>query len=107
MNELRKTIEDTVEALEWIYGGAPVRKDPVTALKKLKRILNTGPGDPTAWVSNSITRGNGKQLHWTYPEAYRWSSDVTPLWAWDDIKGLWFSPENVYTNRTKILEEIK
>jgi hypothetical protein len=34
-----------------------------------------------AWISDSPTKGNGKQLHWTKSEAWRWSSNITPLYT--------------------------
>ena len=37
--------------------------------------------EPTAWISDSPTKGNGKQLHWTKSEAWRWSSNITPLYT--------------------------
>ena len=37
--------------------------------------------EPVAWVSDSPTKGNGKQLHWTKAEAWRWSSNITPLYT--------------------------
>ena len=37
--------------------------------------------EPVAWISDSPTKGNGKQLHWTKSEAWRWSSNITPLYA--------------------------
>ncbi len=37
--------------------------------------------EPVAWISDSPTKGNGKQLHWTKSEAWRWSSDITPLYT--------------------------
>jgi len=36
---------------------------------------------PVAWISDSPTKGNGKQLHWTKAEAWRWSSNITPLYT--------------------------
>ena len=38
-------------------------------------------GQPVAWISDSPTKGNGKQLHWTKSEAWRWSSNITPLYT--------------------------
>jgi hypothetical protein len=37
--------------------------------------------EPVAWISDSPTKGNGKQLHWTKAEAWRWSSNITPLYT--------------------------
>jgi hypothetical protein len=35
--------------------------------------------EPVAWISDSPT--NGKLLHWTKAEAWRWSSNITPLYT--------------------------
>jgi hypothetical protein len=40
-----------------------------------------GQQEPVAWISDSPTKGNGKQLHWTKAEAWRWSSNITPLYT--------------------------
>ena len=45
--------------------------------------------EPVAWVSDSPTKGNGKQLHWTKSEAWRWSSNITPLYAAPPRKREW------------------
>lgn len=37
--------------------------------------------EPVAWISDSQTKGNGKQLHFTKAEAWHWSSNITPLYA--------------------------
>ena len=37
--------------------------------------------EPVAWISDSPTKGNGKQLHWTKAQALKWSSNITPLYA--------------------------
>lgn len=37
--------------------------------------------EPVAWISDSPTKGNGKQLHWTKAEAWRWSSNITALYT--------------------------
>ena len=37
--------------------------------------------EPVAWISDSPTKGNGQQLHWTKSEAWRWSSNITPLYT--------------------------
>ena len=49
------------------------RASPITVLRL--------PQEPVAWVSDSPTKGNGKQLHWTKSEAWRWSSNITPLYT--------------------------
>ena len=37
--------------------------------------------EPVAWISDSPTKGNGRQLHWTKAEAWRWSSNIMPLYT--------------------------
>lgn len=38
--------------------------------------------EPVAWISHIPTiKVNGKQLHWTKEQAYKWSSDITPLYV--------------------------
>ena len=37
--------------------------------------------EPVAWISDSPTKGNGKQLHWTKAQALKWSSNIMPLYA--------------------------
>ena len=37
--------------------------------------------EPVAWISDSKTKGNGKQLHWTKAQALKWTSNITPLYA--------------------------
>lgn len=36
---------------------------------------------PVAWISDSPTKGNGKQLHFTKANAWKWSSNITPLYT--------------------------
>jgi hypothetical protein len=58
------------------------RASPITVLRL--------PQEPVAWVSDSPTKGNGKQLHWTKSEAWRWSSNITPLYT-EPPKRQWIS----------------
>jgi len=37
--------------------------------------------EPVAWISDSPTKGNGKQLHFTKADAWKWSSNITPLYT--------------------------
>ena len=50
------------------------------AINALRQALETEQ-EPVAWISDSPTKGNGKQLHWTKAEAWRWSSNITPLYT--------------------------
>ena len=47
----------------------------------LRQALEQPEQEPVAWMSDSPTKGNGKQLHWTKAEAWRWSSNITPLYT--------------------------
>jgi hypothetical protein len=49
-------------------------------LEALHEALKTEQ-EPVAWISDSPTKGNGKQLHWAKSEAWRWSSNITPLYT--------------------------
>jgi hypothetical protein len=49
-------------------------------IDELRQALETEQ-EPVAWISDSPTKGNGKQLHWTKSEAWRWSSNITPLYT--------------------------
>ena len=51
------------------------------AIKALRQALEQPEQKPVAWMSDSPTKGNGKQLHWTKAEAWRWSSNITPLYT--------------------------
>jgi hypothetical protein len=52
--------------------------------------------EPVAWISDSPTKGNGKQLHWTKSEAWRWSSNITPLYTAPPKKEwVWLTDEQV------------
>lgn len=42
-------------------------------------------GEPVAWISDSPTKGNGRRLFWTKADAWRWSSNVKPLYATPEI----------------------
>jgi hypothetical protein len=50
------------------------------AINALRKALETEQ-EPVAWISDSPTKGNGKQLHWTKSDAWRWSSNITPLYT--------------------------
>jgi len=77
MTDLRKAAEMALEALER-YGGVDQRA--CDAEEALRQALETEQ-EPVAWISDSPTKGNGKQLHWTKSEAWRWSSNITPLYT--------------------------
>ena len=49
-------------------------------IDELRQALETEQ-EPVAWISDSPTKGNGKQLHWTKSEAWRWSSNIAPLYT--------------------------
>ena len=55
-----------------------VLMDSYLAMQAKKRPVQQ---KPVAWMSDSPTKGNGKQLHWTKAEAWRWSSNIAPLYT--------------------------
>ena len=76
----REAMKQALEALESdpiSHAGLVSRKQAITALRQA---LETEQ-EPVAWISDSPTKGNGKQLHWTKSEAWRWSSNITPLYT--------------------------
>jgi hypothetical protein len=76
----REAMQMALEALESdpiSHAGLVSRKQAITALRQA---LETEQA-PVAWISDSPTKGNGKQLHWTKSEAWRWSSNITPLYT--------------------------
>lgn len=76
----REAMKLALEALEndpVSHAGLVNRKQAITALRQA---LKTDQ-EPVAWISDSPTKGNGKQLHWTKSEAWRWSSNITPLYT--------------------------
>ena len=107
MNDLRKAAEMALEALlNFPHDISDDMFESMTALKAalaqpeqdtsayhgwvLREVLfdNGEPvghrepeQEPVAWISDSPTKGNGKQLHWTKAAAWRWSSNITPLYT--------------------------
>jgi hypothetical protein len=76
----REAMQLALEALESdpiSHAGLVSRKQAVTALRQALEEKR----EPVAWISDSPTKGNGKQLHWTKSEAWRWSSNITPLYT--------------------------
>lgn len=76
----REVMQMALEALESdpiSHAGLVSRKQAITILRQA---LETEQ-EPVAWISDSPTKGNGKQLHWTKAEAWRWSSNITPLYT--------------------------
>ena len=51
------------------------------AIASLINAIEQAEQEPVAWISDSPTKGNGKQLHFTKAGAWRWSSTITPLYA--------------------------
>jgi hypothetical protein len=68
-----EALESDPTSLAWLIS----KKQAITALRQA---LKTDQ-EPVAWISDSPTKGNGKQLHWTKSEAWRWSSNITPLYT--------------------------
>ena len=48
--KLRAAAEAALEALEWVYGGAPVRRDGVAAIRALRAALAEPDAEPVAWL---------------------------------------------------------
>jgi len=91
----REAMQMALEALEnnpATHAGLISRKQAITTLRQAlvdaddtsqERVDETvkSEHEPVAWISDSPTKGNGKQLHWTKSEAWRWSSNITPLYT--------------------------
>ena len=77
----REDMQMALEALEsdpLSHAGLVSRKQAITALRQALKTEQ----EPVAWISHIPTiKVNGKQLHWTKEQAYKWSSDITPLYA--------------------------
>jgi hypothetical protein len=80
----REDIEEAIEVLEDASAEMLMETGEENyyseAIAVLRQALGTEQ-DPVAWISDSPTKGNGKQLHWTKSEAWRWSSSITPLYT--------------------------
>jgi len=80
----REAIEEAIEVLEDASAEMLMETGDenyyVEAIAVLRQALETEQ-EPVAWISDSPTKGNGKQLHWTKAEAWRWSSNITPLYT--------------------------
>jgi hypothetical protein len=91
----REAMQMALDALEnnpATHAGLISRKQAITTLRQAlvdaddtsqERVDETvkSEHEPVAWISDSPTKGNGKQLHWTKSEAWRWSSNITPLYT--------------------------
>jgi len=52
------------------------------ALEALRKAVEQAEKqEPVAWISDSPTKGNGKQLYFSYEQAWKWSSNITPLYT--------------------------
>ena len=81
VRELVKDPSLKVTEIAWKTG---YNKGHVSRLRKeamLQAIEQARKREPVAWVSISPTNKNGKRLHWTKAEAWRWSSKITPLYG--------------------------
>lgn len=80
----REAIEEAIEVLEDASADMLAETGDENyyseAIAVLRQALETEQ-EPVAWISDSPTKGNGKQLHWTKAEAWRWSSNITPLYT--------------------------
>jgi hypothetical protein len=80
----REAIEEAIEVLEDASAEMLAETGDenyyAEAIAVLRQALETEQ-EPVAWISDSPTKGNGKQLHWTKSDAWRWSSNITPLYT--------------------------
>jgi len=58
---------------------ATITRDEYLALRQA--IEQAEKQEPVAWISDSPTKGNGKQLYFSYEQAWKWSSNITPLYT--------------------------
>ena len=72
-----EALEDSNDVARMEFGDEDYYGEAINALRQA---LETEQ-EPVAWISDSPTKGNGKQLHWTKAEAWRWSSNITPLYT--------------------------
>ena len=93
-SELRDVLGHYREALKAQPEQEPVcDKDPFYCLSircqvgKVCKHTAQPEQKPVAWISDSPTKGNGKQLHFTKADAWKWSSNITPLYAVPPRKG--------------------
>ena len=81
----REAMKLALEALENHSGNYKLSKTESVlhknAVDALRQALEQPEQEPVAWMSDSPTKGNGKQLHWTKAEAWRWSSNIAPLYT--------------------------
>jgi hypothetical protein len=57
----RKAMQMALEALEWVYGGAPVRKDGAAAIRALRAAL-AQQDEPVAWPAMPPSKGQSPVL---------------------------------------------
>ena len=56
----------------------PARAAVVAALEGVSSVHTQAPA---AWIGDSPTKGNGKQLFWTKGEAYEYANNIQPLYT--------------------------
>jgi len=77
------TLEGWANYGKWVWPESALeqaKRNTTDSIAALRQALETEQ-EPVAWISDSPTKGNGKQLHWTKSEAWRWSSNITPLYT--------------------------
>jgi hypothetical protein len=118
----RESIEEAIEVLEdasadmlmetgdksyYVEAIAVLRQALVdaddTSQERVDEIV-TDEHEPVAWISDSPTKGNGKQLHWTKSEAWRWSSNITPLYTAPPKQWVGLTDEEVWEAIDDVLE---
>ena len=50
-------------------------------LTALTAAIDAPDAEPVAWIGDSPTKGNGRRLFWSRSEAYRYASNITPLYT--------------------------
>ena len=48
---------------------------------ELQAVIDATDAEPVAWIGDSPTKGNGRRLFWSRSEAYRYASNITPLYT--------------------------
>ena len=88
-DRVQEKVEKTIKTLRQVLE-QPEQTVSLEEYKRLQRLVTSqgirlmeyeSEQEPVAWMSHSPTKGNGKQLHWTKAEAWRWSSNITPLYT--------------------------
>lgn len=77
----RELMQQALDALTFCGDPEEAFDREEAAAEALRARLAQPDPEPVAWISDSPTKGSGKQLHWTKAAAYHWSSNITPLYT--------------------------